>query len=57
MLELVKGQNQNGVIIYSSAMQMESQTRWRSPQNIPGAWRQNSVAASSWMSKVEGDLL
>lgn len=39
-----------------SAVQMESQTRWRSPQYISGAWRQKNAAAPSWMTKVEGDL-
>ena len=35
---------------------MESQVKFRSPQNISGASQQNSVAAFSYKTEIDGDV-
>ena len=44
------------VSIYSLLMQMESQVKFCSPQNMAGASQQILVAAFSWTTKVDGNL-
>ena len=37
-------------------MPMESLVKFHSPKNISGASQQNSIAAFSWRTEVDGDL-
>ena len=41
--------------IQSLSMQMESQGKFFSQQNVSGAWQKISAAAFSWTTEVDGD--
>ena len=48
--------NENSVIMCFTPMSMESRVKFWIPQNISGTSQQNSVAAFSLTTEVDGDL-